>query len=52
MSMNLEPNEMFMYFVQKTTTNEQNLGYNREELSGIQELDICGLKEHKLLPKK
>lgn len=43
---------MFMYFVQKNTTHEQNLGYSKEEINGIQELDICGLKDLKLLPKK
>lgn len=54
MSMRLETNIMIMlmYFVQQNATNEQNWCYNREELNGIQELDICGLKELKLLPKK
>lgn len=39
-------------FCIKQYYNEQNLGFNREELGDIQELDIYGLKELKLLPKK
>lgn len=42
---------VYVFFIEEYY-NEQNLCFNREELGGIQELDICGLKELKLIPKK
>lgn len=51
MSMNLETKNVYVFCI-KQYYNEQNLGFNKEELGGIQELDICRLKELKFLPKK